>query len=887
MPKTICSAQKFLSLSLLLSLLFISNYLYSQQKTLGVTKYLKGHAEDGYVLYSPVGSDTTFLINKCGKKVHKWVSAYGPGLSLYLLPNGHLLRTGSYTDTGFGIAGGRGGIIEEFDWDNKLLWRYKLFNDSLCQHHDIKPLPNGNILILAWHAISKSKAIALGRDSNSFANGNEGLWGERIIEIKPYGLDSANIIWQWDLFDHVIQNKKTTLPNYGAVAQHPELMDINYALNLKTFDWIHANGIDYNADLDQIVISCHNISEFWIIDHSTTISQARSHAGGLSGKGGDLLYRWGNPEAYQNGTSANRKLFKQHNTHWITSGQDSGAIMLFNNGWDRDTAYSTVEVIRTTVNSFGKYGNNIPYGPATQNWIYKDSIPTDFYSKIISGAQRLPNGNTLICSGVLGKFFEITPQNKTVWEYRCPVNVMSQTVQSDGDIPVNNSVFRCEFYKNNYQGFSGRILTPTGTVEKNPYPFACNYDRTPPKILSLTPPKNQTAVGASPVLKIIFNEPVTKKTGNILIFQNKTLIETIAVTNTKIKVVGSQVTIQQTVPFALNSRISILIPNKAFSDSSYNLTTAIDTSDWYFFTETRFGTVAFTPPHLSANNSPYTPLSVTFADSITKAGSGNIYIYENAVLKEQIPVGNSNVNINGKTANISPSVPFAQDANVSIVVESCFKNSKGGLNLPVASGTWTFKTLTSPKITKLIPAHLANSVPVSTSISIDFDRPIKVGNPDYLLIYENSVLIDSIMVNGPRAMISGNFINFDLDANFNHSSYISIALRPNTIQDTMGAYFSGIDSSQWHFSVEAKVSISNSAIVNGFKVYPNPGRDLFRISSVGQLESAELFTLTGQKIPVSLFRINDNTSEVRLKDVVSGHYMLLLNGAYTVMIEVQ
>jgi hypothetical protein len=130
-------------------------------------------------------------------------------------------------------------------------------------------------------------------------------------------------------------------------------------------------------------------------------------------------------------------------------------------------------------------------------------------------------------------------------------------------------------------------------------------------------------------------------------------------------------------------------------------------------------------------------------------------------------------------------------------------------------------------------------------------------------------------------------INFDLNADFKKSSYISIALRPNAIQDTMGASFNGIDSSQWHFSVEAKTSISNSAVVNGFKVFPNPGRDLFRISSVVQLESAELFTLTGQKIPVTLVQLNENTAEVRLKDVVSGHYMLLLNGAYTVMIEVQ
>lgn len=81
-----------------------------------------------------------------------------------------------------------------------------------------------------------------------------------------------------------------------SIVNHPELLNINY---LTQKDWLHCNGVDYNPILDQVVISSHNTNEWYVIDHSTTTAQAASHSGGNSGKGGDFLYRWGNPAAYQ------------------------------------------------------------------------------------------------------------------------------------------------------------------------------------------------------------------------------------------------------------------------------------------------------------------------------------------------------------------------------------------------------------------------------------------------------------------------------------------------------------------------------------------------------------------------------------------------------------
>ncbi len=77
-------------------------------------------------------------------------------------------------------------------------------------------------------------------------------------------------------------------------------------------DWTHVNAVAYDADLDQILLTVRAFSEFWIIDHSTTSAEVRGHAGGRSGMGGDLLYRWGNPQAYRAGTKLDQRLFSPH-----------------------------------------------------------------------------------------------------------------------------------------------------------------------------------------------------------------------------------------------------------------------------------------------------------------------------------------------------------------------------------------------------------------------------------------------------------------------------------------------------------------------------------------------------------------------------------------------
>ena len=137
-----------------------------------------------------------------------------------------------------------------------------------------------------------------------------------------------------------------------------------------------------------------------------------------------ILYRWGNPQAYQAGTTSDQKFFGQHDASWIEPGcPGEGNILVFNNGLYRPTGkYSSVDEIVPPVDNNGNYylEPDSAYGPAVQTWIYTANPPTSFYSSGISGAQRLPDGNTLICNGEMGKIFEVTPEGATVWQYTSP-----------------------------------------------------------------------------------------------------------------------------------------------------------------------------------------------------------------------------------------------------------------------------------------------------------------------------------------------------------------------------------------------------------------------------------------------------------------------------------
>jgi hypothetical protein len=404
-----------------------------------------GAAFNGYTLFSPEYMRKTFLIDKQGTIVHTWDSRYIQGLGTFLLENGDLLRTMLPYDNPVFMGGGMTGGVERFDWNGSLLWEFTYSDTHHCLHHNIKVLPNGHILMVGWEYKTAQEAIAAGRDPDCLEQGE--LWPDHVIEVEPTGQSGGTIVWEWHIWDHLIQDFDPTKENYGSVGQHPELLDINYGADegKYTADWNHINAIDYNDQFDQILLSPHNQNEVWVIDHGTTTEEAAGHTGGRSGKGGDLLYRYGNPRTYRAGQSDDQIFFGQHDAQWIPPGcPGEGNILVFNNGQGRpEGRYSSVDELIPPVDDQGTYLKepDAAYGPETLTWSYTADNPVDFYAGYLSGTQRLPNGNTLICDGDHGVFFEVTSEKKTVWEYR---NTLPY--------PLTNQVFKVLCYPPDYPG---------------------------------------------------------------------------------------------------------------------------------------------------------------------------------------------------------------------------------------------------------------------------------------------------------------------------------------------------------------------------------------------------------------------------------------------------
>ncbi len=436
----------------------------AQQRTVGLFLNDTTLAFRGYTLFAPITYGTTYLINNDGLSIKSWTSNYNPGLAAYFLESGNLLRACRLQGQSF-AGGGAGGRIEMHNWDGSLVWQYEYANAQHLQHHDMKMLPNGNVVMIAWEAKTSAQAIAAGR--NPTLTPANGLWPDHLIEVNPGG----TIVWEWHVWDHLVQDFDAAKPNYGAVANHPELIKLNYVQGTPVRDWNHINAIDYNTRFDQLLVSVHNnFSEIWVIDHSTTTAEAAGHTGGRYGRGGDLLYRWGNPRAYNRGATTDQKLFQQHDAQWIASGlPGAGNILIFNNGVGRPGGNSSsVDEIIPPADSLGRYAlrSDSTFGPTSATWTYIAPTPGDFYSFNISGAQRQPNGTTLICSGEQGTFFEVTPQRQTVWNYINPVVSTGPVYQGDMILSGANTVFKIRRYAPGYSGFSGRTLTPGGTIER-------------------------------------------------------------------------------------------------------------------------------------------------------------------------------------------------------------------------------------------------------------------------------------------------------------------------------------------------------------------------------------------------------------------------------------
>ncbi|MCB0665523.1 MAG: aryl-sulfate sulfotransferase [Saprospiraceae bacterium] len=448
-------------------------------------------ATPGYILFNTLSSPHTFLMNLEGEIVHVWESEYGVSGGIYLKQNGNIVRSGRDPVAPVYGGGGQGGYFQEFTWDGDLIWEFRYASDAHLSHHDMAVMPNGNILAIAWEGKSVEETINAGRKPDMIPKA--GQWFEKIVEIKPSGKDGGEIVWEWHLWDHLIQDHDAEKDNFGNPNEHPELLDVNIGhpvpkpisqeeldkqkaannevtnatIDNQGSDAYHFNAIDYHPVLDQIVLSSPALNEILIIDHSTTTEEAASHTGGSQGKGGDFLYRWGNPQNYGRGDSTNQMLGGQHDVRWIPEDfPGAGHLLVFNNTVpNQRPPYSAVFEINAPIQEDGSYSleDGPAYRPDRPYWKYIAHDTISFWSPFISGAHRLASGNTFVTEGAKGRYFEVSPAGEIVWDYLTPYAGNLKMPDGTGPQPVSNLIhatFRATHIASNDPALEGKSLEP-------------------------------------------------------------------------------------------------------------------------------------------------------------------------------------------------------------------------------------------------------------------------------------------------------------------------------------------------------------------------------------------------------------------------------------------
>ncbi len=353
--------------------------------TEGVTIHDEGAAYEGYTLFNetyefpdraPDGKGKIYLIDMDGEPVHTWYTETAVQSHCHLLPNGNLIYP-TRDRSDLSAAG-----IRELDPDSNVVWSYHCRID-----HDMQVLDNGNLLL---HTITDNMAPEIGPE----------------LKRQPYGIEitrEKELVWEWFGEDH-----------YADLAEQLPADQWEYVENRIqegfSFDWAHNNTfqvIPENETYEQekaaggpvrfepgnIIFSYRSVDVIGVIDYPS----------------GDIVWAWGPGE-----------IDGQHLPYMLPNGN----ILMYDNGTER--GWSRV----------------IELNPLTEEieWEYTSDPKEDFFSPFVSGAQRLPNGNTLICEGFETHLFEVTPDGEVVWDFVSPFS-------EEGSM---GSIYRCKRYSPEY-----------------------------------------------------------------------------------------------------------------------------------------------------------------------------------------------------------------------------------------------------------------------------------------------------------------------------------------------------------------------------------------------------------------------------------------------------
>ena len=406
----------------------------------GTTIYDPARAWSGFTVLSPLQTQAAVVIDMNGKVVKQWEgfsnSAGGPSR---VLPNGDVI----------GAAGARQGRQESFelvqrDFAGNVVWRLDrneeiATNDgktqqSLRQHHDWQreDFPAGYYSPDFMPARSGSNTLVLAHTDRRVPGIADALLqDDRIIEVSPKG----EIVWQWSAGDHIDElgfdaRARESIRGAraggagGAGRAGAAGRAGRGAAAPAAFDWLHLNSATYlgpNRWFDA--------GDKRFAPNNVIVSSREASLIAIIARDGSIVWRLGPNFLESDATRAIGQIIGQHHAHFIPKGlPGAGNLLVFDNGGSSGYGEPSGIAPRGTGVYARANSRVLEIDPVTLALVWSYTAGAQFFSTNISGAQRLPNGNTLITEGAGGRVFEVTSDRQIVWEFmNAPANSTSRT----------------------------------------------------------------------------------------------------------------------------------------------------------------------------------------------------------------------------------------------------------------------------------------------------------------------------------------------------------------------------------------------------------------------------------------------------------------------------
>ena len=395
----------------------------------GVTIYDPAQTWNGYTVLSLLGTQAVVVIDMNGREIKRWSdynnSAGGPAR---ILPGGSVIAA-----AGAHPPHQEGTELVQRDFAGNVLWRFSRNERietrdgqtiwSSRQHHDWQraDYPAGYYSPEFEPGATGANTLLLTHTNHTAPEVSEApLEDDRLIEVSPDG----EIVWEWTAGEHV---EEFGFADDARAVIHAAT---GFSPQRGSFDWVHINSATYVGPNFR-----HDAGDTRFAPENVVISSRQASFLAIIDRSGKVVWRIGPDFSQSEELRAIGQLVGPHHPHVIPKGlPGAGNLLVFDNGGSSGYGFAN-PIAPDGVGAFARaYSRALEINPATLEVVWSYVAPNQFFSTNISGAQRLPNGNTLITEGAPGRVFEVTGEGRIVWEYH--VTYFSQAQRP------TNSVYR-------------------------------------------------------------------------------------------------------------------------------------------------------------------------------------------------------------------------------------------------------------------------------------------------------------------------------------------------------------------------------------------------------------------------------------------------------------